>query len=183
MISKIKTVKIILIISGIIILTSFLYIFLSNNTIIEKYDNIPKLSDIYKKKAIKDASNNGFSNGFAGSAGYGNNIYYNDKGFFDPSFNSGYYDSNNYNVQYHDDINTINANPDAYGLAEGSGMVIDQNGNKVLLSNPHATTLFTYYYPGEYSTFGPKTYVPNYQDSVYLSKTFNRNIEKVFHNT
>ena len=179
---KMKTTNIILIIACIVILTNLIYISFFGNTIIEKYDNIPKLSDIYKKKAMMDASNNGFSNGFAGSAGYGSNLYYNDKGFFDPSFNGGYYDSNNYNVQYHDHINTINENPDVYGLAQGSGMVIDQNGNKVLLSNPNATTLFTYYYPGEYSRFGPSTYVPSYQDSVYLSKTFNRNIEKVLHN-
>uniref|UniRef100_A0A6C0D486 Peptidase C1A papain C-terminal domain-containing protein n=1 Tax=viral metagenome TaxID=1070528 RepID=A0A6C0D486_9ZZZZ len=71
------------------------------------------------------------------------------------------YDSNNYNVQYHE-------TPDQLELDDPS-TAIDSKGNlyKQSGANPHVETI--YYQPGSY-LFGASTYVPNYEDSVYLSK-------------
>lgn len=64
----------------------------------------------------------------------------------DASYNSSIqYNSNNYNIQYHEDISM---NSDLLGLQENA----------------------IYYQPGAFK-YGGSTYVPNYEDSVYLSKT------------
>lgn len=64
----------------------------------------------------------------------------------DSSYNSLIqYDSNNYNIQYHNDLSY---NSDLIGLQENA----------------------IYYQPGAFK-YGGSSYVPNYEDSVYLSKT------------
>jgi hypothetical protein len=64
----------------------------------------------------------------------------------DANYNSSIqYDSNNFNLQYHDDISM---NSDLIGLQENT----------------------VYYQPGAFK-YGASSYVPNYEDSVYLSKT------------
>jgi len=64
----------------------------------------------------------------------------------DASYNSSIqYNSNNYNIQYHEDISM---NSDLLGLQENA----------------------IYYQPGAFK-YGGSSYVPNYEDSVYLSKT------------
>jgi hypothetical protein len=64
----------------------------------------------------------------------------------DASYNSSIqYNSNNYNIQYHEDISM---NSDLLGLQQNA----------------------IYYQPGAFK-YGGSTYVPNYEDSVYLSKT------------
>lgn len=64
----------------------------------------------------------------------------------DASYNSSIqYNSDNYNLQYHDDISL---NSDLIGLKENT----------------------IYYKPGAFK-YGGSTYVPNYEDSIYLSKT------------
>jgi hypothetical protein len=71
-------------------------------------------------------------------------------------------------TQFHDDIETIMKQNDQYDLNFGEVRVKDQNGNIVILPRTKAQSSVTYYQPGEFP-FGASTYVPNYEDSVYLS--------------
>lgn len=81
------------------------------------------------------------------------------------------YSPENNNIQYHTDPTTDTSSTSAAdNLAQTGTWVIDQCGNKVLIPWSDVTTSITYYTPGSY-TYGPSTYVPNYEDSVYLSKT------------
>lgn len=76
--------------------------------------------------------------------------------------------SNNYEVQFHDDIRDIQNQNDMYDLNFGETRVLDQNGDMIILPKAGAQSSVTYYHPGEFP-FGSATYVPNYEDSVYLS--------------
>jgi hypothetical protein len=71
------------------------------------------------------------------------------------------YNSNNYNIQYHE-------TPDQLAISDPN-ITIDASGklSKQSATNPQVS--ITYYQPGSY-LFGATTYVPNYEDSVYLSK-------------
>lgn len=87
---------------------------------------------------------------------------------------TGYKDvTNNTSVQFHDDIETIKKQNDMYDLNFGEVRVKDQYGNVVILPMANAQSSVTYYQPGEFP-FGASTYVPNYEDSVYLSSIGNR---------
>lgn len=79
------------------------------------------------------------------------------------------YDTNNYNIQYHDDPNTLQ-NQGMYNTAFGSMMVKDASGNMVSMPYVPGQALPTYYQPGSF-VFGATNFVPNYEDSVYLSRT------------
>lgn len=80
------------------------------------------------------------------------------------------YTSDNLNVQYHDDVNTIISQAGIDNPSFNNLIVSDQNG--VMQSIPYASSqsLPTYYSPGSF-VFGASSYVPNYEDSVYLSRT------------
>ena len=71
----------------------------------------------------------------------------------------------NYDVQFHDDAETIKKQND---LKMGEVTVKDQNGNMIVLPKAEAQGSVTFYQPGEFP-FGASTYVPNYEDSIYLS--------------
>jgi len=78
------------------------------------------------------------------------------------------YDTNNYNMQYHDDTATIikNAND------KNTGVVwVVKDGELVALpqEDPGAKGEMLYYQPGSYR-YGPSSYVPGYEDSVFMSK-------------
>lgn len=80
------------------------------------------------------------------------------------------YDSNNYTVQYHADPSTF-SDPNLSD-ATGAAIVSDQYGNQVILSPlgmKSDISQINYYQPGTYA-YGGSSYVPNYEDSVYLSK-------------
>lgn len=81
------------------------------------------------------------------------------------------YDSNNYNMTYHSDP-TLNsdANEMSDNLAKTGTWVIDRNGKKTLIPWSEIKKDITYYTPGSYP-FGPSNYVPNYENSIYLSQT------------
>jgi hypothetical protein len=83
--------------------------------------------------------------------------------------------SNNYDTLFHDDINTIQNQSKLYDLAYGAIKVKDQNGNIVTLPKTNAQDSVTYYNPGDFQ-FGSSKYVPNYEDSVYLSSIGYRTI-------
>jgi hypothetical protein len=91
-------------------------------------------------------------------------------GIVDPSDNTVKYNSDNFNVTYHESIEKILSQNDVLGIDSGNAYVIDKSGNKVKLPPVGMGVSPTYYVPGSYK-FGASTYVPNYEDSVYLSKT------------
>jgi hypothetical protein len=74
----------------------------------------------------------------------------------------------NYDMQFHDDVETIKKQNDMYDLNFGEVRVKDQNGNMIILPKTESQGSVTFYQPGEFP-FGASTYVPNYEDSVYLS--------------
>jgi hypothetical protein len=82
------------------------------------------------------------------------------------------YDSNNYDVVYHDTPYDINGQGGIYPAYESYYNVIDADGKVTAIpfygmNNP---TLPIYNVPGSF-VYGSDTYVPSYEDSVYLSKT------------
>jgi hypothetical protein len=82
------------------------------------------------------------------------------------------YNTNNYDVLYHDEEQTIISQGGVYGAGIDSTMVLDSCGNKVLIPYSKTQGFPIYYKPGTYK-YGANTYVPNYEDSVYLSKMNN----------
>jgi hypothetical protein len=78
--------------------------------------------------------------------------------------------SNNYDQVFHDSIEDLKKQNDMYDLSFGSITVIDKDGNLVTLPRSQVQGDITYYQPGSY-TFGASSYVPKYEDSVYLSRT------------
>jgi hypothetical protein len=70
------------------------------------------------------------------------------------------YDFNNYGTQYHETPEQLALNDKNYAI-DASGNLYGQSG-----TDPQESTL--YYEPGSY-LFGASTYVPSYQDSIYLS--------------
>lgn len=80
------------------------------------------------------------------------------------------YDTNNYNVKYHDDIEDIRAQKGIYNTEMDKMLVRDNSGNLISMNFMSNSALPTYYQPGSF-VFGSSNYVPNYEDSVYLSKT------------
>jgi hypothetical protein len=77
--------------------------------------------------------------------------------------------SNNYDMQFHDDVETIKKQNGLYDLNFGEVRVRDQNGNIIILPKVDSQNSVTYHKPGEFR-FGSSTYIPNYEDSVYLSQ-------------
>lgn len=81
----------------------------------------------------------------------------------------------NVNYRYNKDNLDITYHPDATTILQNSSMLSDTivskdaSGNEILIpkniEGPHI-----YYEPGSFK-FGASTYVPNYADSIYLSKT------------
>jgi hypothetical protein len=77
---------------------------------------------------------------------------------------------NDMDVTFHDSIEDIKAQNDFYDVSFGSIRVMDAEGNVVVLPRTEVQGDITYYTPGSY-LFGGGTYVPKYEDSVYLSRT------------
>lgn len=78
------------------------------------------------------------------------------------------YDSNNYSIQYHDDYSTITKT--ASDNNTGVTWVL-KNGVLTALpqTDPDTKGSMLFYQPGSYR-FGATTYVPNYEDSVFMSR-------------
>jgi hypothetical protein len=105
------------------------------------------------------------------SKGYGKttnpNLYLSAKNF--NYMTSNYRDvSNNYDMIFHDDPETIIKQNNLYDLEYGELLVKDQSGNIIILPKTNSQGSVTFYQPGEFP-FGASKYVPNYEDSVYLS--------------
>jgi len=89
------------------------------------------------------------------------------------------YDSNNYNITYHDDP-TTHKNDDDSNAGVGKMWVRNKSGKLISVpySNVKHTTL--YYETGSYP-FGPSSYVPNYEESTLLSKSSNQsNVSSIY---
>jgi len=73
--------------------------------------------------------------------------------------------------KYHDDPSKLTDQADdSEGLGTNGMWVIDQTGKKVWIPKAKVQGDITYYQPGSYR-FGPSSYVPTYEDSIYLSTT------------
>lgn len=76
------------------------------------------------------------------------------------------YDSTSYNIEYH-------STPEVSGnefLPESGTWIYDSSKNKIWVPWSDVKAGITYYTPGSYP-YGPSTYIPNYEDSIYLSET------------
>ena len=88
----------------------------------------------------------------------------------DPSFNSRSptsYDTNNYDVLYHTDPESIEKS-DMHSPSNGTW--VNQEGKAVFIPWKTEANYVTYYNSGAYP-YGGTSYVPTYEESVYLSKT------------
>lgn len=87
------------------------------------------------------------------------------------------YDSNNYNVEYHDNLQNIQAQNGLVNTQFEKVKVLDNSRNPIEYPIMPHSALPVYYQPGSFA-FGPSNYVPNYEDSVYLSRTAEFSIHK-----
>jgi len=78
--------------------------------------------------------------------------------------------SNNLDVTFHESAEDLAKKNDTGDDTFGAITVLDKDGNLVTLPRTEIHGDITYYTPGSY-TFGASTYVPKYEDSVYLSRT------------
>jgi hypothetical protein len=137
------------------------------DTMVQKYENA----------AIQDTKNRGFGNGVAGS---GRNITPDSADYTQYSkaptkaeFNelSTYKvgNANDLNIQYHETPEEIAAKSGNDSI-KGKTFVKDKDGKTIILPPIQAQEQVTYYQPGTF-IHGAGSYVPNYEDSVYLSRT------------
>ena len=93
-------------------------------------------------------------------------------GIVDPKDETPKYNKDNLDVTYHDSIEDILKLKGYSGEnEEGIAYVIDKSGNKVALPKIGGNGVSPVYYTTGSYKFGASTYVPSYEDSVYLSKT------------
>ena len=81
------------------------------------------------------------------------------------------YNYKNVDVEYHDDLQAAGS----YGIYKtnmGSSNVYDVNGNLVNVVSNAVQGNIVYYQPGSYK-YGASSYVPYYEDSVFLSRSTN----------
>lgn len=76
------------------------------------------------------------------------------------------YNANDYDVTYHDSVEDLIAQNTVTGVTR----VVDENGELVELKGPIEKTPPYFNSPSMYK-YGLAAYVPNYEESVYLSKT------------
>jgi hypothetical protein len=74
-------------------------------------------------------------------------------------------------VEYHDDVSAIAAQTGIYNGDSGIAWVSDATGKKIGLPKLKGQENITYHPPGYYK-YGASNYVPSYEDSIYLSKTY-----------
>ena len=82
------------------------------------------------------------------------------------------YNTDNLDITYHADP-TKQTNKDDSTAGPGKMWSTDACGNLVAIPYADVSNTTLYYSPGSYR-FGPSNYVPNYEESVYLSKLTNK---------
>lgn len=83
-------------------------------------------------------------------------------------------------IQYHASDKELMKQNDGMDVSFGSTWIYDMSGNKVAYPSTKIQGDIVYYTPGAYS-FGTSSYVPNYEDSIALSKTTGMSISTPFH--
>lgn len=175
-----KNIIVIISLFVVIILTLAIDVLCMKNTL-EGLDSIPTNTQLYAQSAQKATTNKGFSSGFAGSGSVNGNLkiensidykrLYGNKASTKDAYNKiTKYNTNNYNVEYHDDVKKIIGEENGYGLTTKNMKVKDMCGNTLILPFPRIQGSTLYNEPGSYR-FGPSSYVPSYEDSVYLTRT------------
>lgn len=175
-----KNIIVIISLFVVIVITLAIDVLFMKNTF-EGMEPIPTNAQIYAQSAQQRAVNTGFSSGFAGSGSINDNsetqkaidykgLYGNTAPTEDAYNKLTKFSMNNYNVEYHDDPQTFLAEEDGYGLTTKNMTVKDVCGNTIILPFPEIQGSTLYNEPGSYR-FGPSSYVPSYEDSVYLSRT------------
>lgn len=81
------------------------------------------------------------------------------------------YNSDNFDLTYHADPTTTTPT-DENTAGPGKMWVKDKSGNLIALPYGDVSNSTLYYQAGSYP-YGPSSYVPNYEESVYLSKLTN----------
>lgn len=84
-------------------------------------------------------------------------------------------------TQYHDSPEKIAEESGNKDLQDGTVYVTDKDGKMVALPRSNVQADITYYQPNSYR-FGASTYVPTYEDSVYLSRTTGQSTVGTFSN-
>jgi uncharacterized protein YdcH (DUF465 family) len=135
--------------------------FTNVNTIIDA--SINRLQDIIKTANARDIK------------GYENQIVYLENQKLsvkdDNKISNKRYNSDNFNITYHTDP-TKETPTDANNLVVGRMWINDEYGN--LKSVPYDDVKnTTHYYPSGSYVFNPPAFVPNYEESVFLSKVSN----------
>jgi hypothetical protein len=170
-------------------------IHLNSKGIVDKCDPDIKLDE--NGYAIRDKS------GLPSKDGTLGNVIMNDKpGIFDTTYGTANKDSagntkyltddagnkikdekGNFIVdtQYHETAEQIAAESDYQDLQDGTVYVSNQDGELVAIPKSNVQGSITYYQPDSYR-FGASTYVPNYEDSVYLSRTTGQTTVTTFSN-
>jgi len=86
------------------------------------------------------------------------------------------YNKDNLNVEYHDNDFTNTSD----SISSQGTWVRDKDGNMIYLPWSDISNNVTYYQPGTYP-YGSTTFVPSYEDSVYLSRTSGLSSVKQFY--
>lgn len=81
------------------------------------------------------------------------------------------YNSNNLDLTYHTDISN-NSTLDSSTAGSGKMWILDQSGNLISIPYSDISGSTLYNEPGSFR-FGSSNYIPNYEESVYLSKLTN----------
>jgi hypothetical protein len=81
------------------------------------------------------------------------------------------YNPDNLDVEYHDDLQKISSN-NTYNTEMGTSQAYDVNGNLVDIISNAVQGNIVYYQPGSFK-YGATSYVPYYEDSVFLSRSTN----------
>ena len=84
-------------------------------------------------------------------------------------------------TQYHDSADKIAEESGNKDLQDGTIYVSDKDGKTVAIPKSNVQSDITYYQPNSYR-FGASTYVPTYEDSVYLSRTTGQSTVGAFAN-
>jgi len=80
---------------------------------------------------------------------------------YDTSYNSYYYDTNNYDVQYHSIYNN---------KLESTGIWVKNDSGKLEYIEWTEVPKYSTYYQPNTLKYGPSNFVPSYEDTVYLRK-------------
>jgi len=153
-----KLINKIIIIISIVTILLFSYI----GTVTEGATTLAQLYAQNSKTAAEDA---GYASGYAGSGAALENAD------IDVSYNSiPAYESNSYDVEYHDPPEVILEESDSL-LAFNEVMVFDPSLNRMVVLPYSEQAGSPIYYEPNSLPYGPKFYVPDYESSVYLSRT------------